>query len=233
MQPFLGRQTTNGAVIASFSSITMRAPGTSATPKGSVTRHSFVSPPSGSISSAITSFWPDARWPSEAVKQTSLVLISDDCSVRPLAQYLVQGEEINCTCCWPFYTVSPGVNCCAVPAFGPGAAGAGGTCGFVDDCWANACGPTVRASATIAGVPNTLVFAAADACPNRLRKSSGSFRHGTVKTRGLLLMTLNTAAVKLLEPPDKPTDQKDPNPRTGRCKNKRAHRAHACRRFFL
>src|SRR6516165_4894627 len=152
MQPFLGRQTTNGAVIASFSSITMRAPGTSATPKGSVTRNSFVSPPADSISRAITSFWPDVRWPSEAVKQTSLVLISDDCSVRPLAQYLVQGEEINCTCCWPF---------------GPGAACAGRTGGFVDGCWANACGPTVRASATIAGV----ALAAADALRFVMRSS--------------------------------------------------------------
>src|ERR1035437_964464 len=148
MQPFLGRQTINGAVIASFSSITMRAPGTSATPKGSVTRNSFVSPPSGSISRAIKSFWPDARWPSEAVKQTSLVLSSDDCSVRPLEQYLAQGEEISCTCCWPLCTVSP----CAV-----------GTGGFVGGCSANACGPTERASATIASVLNTLVFAAADA----------------------------------------------------------------------
>src|SRR6516162_7839358 len=166
MQPFLGRQTTNGAVIASFSSITMRAPGTSATPKGSVTRNSFVSPPSDSISRAITSFWPDVRWPSEAVKQTSLVLISDDCSVGPLAQYLVQGEEISCTCCW-----SPGATCCTCPAFGPGAACTGGTGGFVDGCWANTCGPTVRASATIAGVLNTLIFAAADAVRYVMRSS--------------------------------------------------------------
>src|SRR6516164_10454628 len=107
MQPFLGRQTTYGAVIASFSSIIMRAPGTNATPKGSVTRNSFVSPPAGSISRAITSFCPEGRWPSEAVKQTSLVLISDDCSVRPLAQYLVQGEEIACTC-WLLCTISLG-----------------------------------------------------------------------------------------------------------------------------
>src|SRR6516165_3020661 len=164
MQPFLGRQTTNGAVIASFSSITMRAPGTSATPKGSVTRNSFVSPPSDSISRAITSFWPDVRWPSEAVKQTSLVAISDDCSVRPLAQYLVQGEEISCTCCWPFCT---GAACCACPAFGPGAACAGRTGGFVDGCRANACGPTVRASATIAGVALT----AADALRYVMRSS--------------------------------------------------------------
>src|SRR5262249_20553756 len=163
MQPFLGRQTTNGAVIASVSLITMRVPGTSATPRGSVTRNSFVSPPFGSISSAITSFWPDVRWPSEAVKQSSLVLISDDCSVRSLAQYLVQGEEIICTCCWPFCTVSPGAACCACRAFGPGAACAGGTGGFVGGCWANACGPTMRANATIAGVLSALVFAAADA----------------------------------------------------------------------
>src|SRR5215467_14289512 len=150
MQPFLGRQTTNGAVIASFSSIIMRTPGTSATPKGSVTRNSFVSPPSGSISRAITSFSPDVRWPSEAVKQTSLVLISDDCSVRPLAQYLVQGEEISCTCCWRFCTVSRGAACCACPAFGAGAACAAGTGGFVDGCWANTRGPTVRASTIVA-----------------------------------------------------------------------------------
>src|ERR1700681_2657350 len=184
MQPFLGKQTTNGAVIASFSSITMRAPGTSDTPKGSVTRNSFASPPSGSISSAITSFWPDVRWPSEAVKHTSLVAISDECSVRLLAQYLVQGEEISCTC-WPCCTVSPGAACCACPAFGPGAA-----C-----CWANAYGPNVRASATIAGMLNTLVFTATDAVryiisssplvlavpwrndPDDLRKAIRSVRH--------------------------------------------------------
>src|SRR6516162_9748084 len=129
MQPFLGRQAIYGAVIASFSSITMRTPGTSATPKGSVTRNSLVSPPSGSISRAITSFWPDVRWPSEAVKQTSLVLVSDDCSVMFLAQYRVQGEAITCSCCWPFCTVSPGAPCCACPVFGPGAACVGG---FVD-----------------------------------------------------------------------------------------------------
>src|SRR5580704_14701603 len=152
MQPFLGRQTTYGAVIASFSSMTMRAPGTSATPKGSVTRKSFASLSFGSISRAITSFWPDVRWPSDAVKQTSLVLMSDDCSVRPLAQYLVQGEEIICT-------VSPGAPC------------AGGAGGFVDGCWANACGPTVRASATIAGMLNTIVFAAADAVQYVMRNS--------------------------------------------------------------
>src|SRR5215472_2266392 len=122
MQPFLDRQTTYGAVIASFSSMTMRAPGTSATPKGSVTRNSFVSPPSGSISRAITSFWPDVRWPSEAVKQTSLVPISDDCSARPLAQYFLQGEEISCTGRWLLCIVSPGVAC------------AGGTGGFGDGC---------------------------------------------------------------------------------------------------
>src|SRR5215467_4290695 len=150
MQPFLGKQTTNGAVIASFSSTTMRAPGTSATPKGSVTRNSFASLPSGSISRAITSFSPDVRWPSEAVKQTSLVLISDDCSVRPFAQYLVHGDEISCT-------VPPGTACCAGPALGVG----GGAGGFVDGCWANACGgPTVRASTTIAAALNTLAFAA-------------------------------------------------------------------------
>src|SRR6516162_8949074 len=150
MQPFLGGQAIYGAVIASFSSITMRAPGTSATPKGSVTRNSFVSSPSGSISRAITSFWPDVRWPSEAVKQTCLVVISDDCSVRPLAQYLVQGEAISCTCWEPFFTVSLGA-VWACPAFGPGA----------DGCSANACGPTMRASAIIAGV--LIALAAADA----------------------------------------------------------------------
>src|SRR6516164_9128177 len=171
MQPLLGRQAIYGAVIASFSSITMRAPGTSATPKGSVTRNSFVLSPAGSISRAITSFWPDVRWPSAAVKQTSLALISEDCSVRPLAQYLAQGETISCTCCWPFCTVSAGAACCVCPAFGPGAACAGGTGGFVDGCWANACGPSVRASATIASVPNTLVFAAADAVRYVMRSS--------------------------------------------------------------
>src|SRR5512142_13691 len=162
MQPFAGRQTTNGAVIASFSSMTMRAPGTSATPSGSVTRNSFASPASGSISSAITSFWPDMRWPSEAVKQTSLVLISDDCSVGPLAQYLLQGEEMTCTCCWPC-PVSSGTACCACPALGTGAACAGGTGRFVDGCWATACGPTVRASASIAVTLSTLVFAPGEA----------------------------------------------------------------------
>src|SRR6185437_9786643 len=96
MQPFLGRQATNGAVIASFSSITIRAPGTSATPKGSVMRNSFVLLPIGSISRAIASFCPDARWPSAAVKQTSLAPISEGCSVGPLAQYLVHGEKIIC-----------------------------------------------------------------------------------------------------------------------------------------
>src|ERR1700756_2330830 len=98
MQPVLGSQTSYGAVIASFSSISMRAPGISATPKGSVTRNSFVALPSGSISRAITSFWPDVRWASEAVKQTSLALISDDFAVKPLAQYLVQGEAISRNC---------------------------------------------------------------------------------------------------------------------------------------
>src|SRR6516165_6123232 len=170
MQPFLGRQTINGAVIASCSSITMRAPGTSATPKGSVTRNSFVSVPSGSISRAITSFWPDIRWPSEAVKHTCLVVISDDCSVRPLPQYLVQGEAISCTCCEPFCTVSLGA-VWACPAFGPGAACGGGTGGFVDGCWANACGPTMRASAIIAGVRNMVVLAAADALRYVMRSS--------------------------------------------------------------
>src|SRR5215467_1575793 len=142
MQPFLARQTTYGAVIASFSSITMRTPGTSATPKGTVTRSSFVSFPAGSISRAITNFWPDARWPSEAVKQTSLVPISDDCSVRPLAQYLLQGEEISCICRCSFCNGSSG------------ATRAGGACGRVEGCWANAFGPTVRASATIGGPIN-------------------------------------------------------------------------------
>src|SRR5215469_7164527 len=133
MQPFLGRQTTNGAVIATFSSITIRAPGTSATPKGSVTRNSFVLPPSGSISRAMTNFWPDARWPSAAVKQTPLALICEDCSARPLAQYLAQDEKISCTCCSLFCTVF-----CACPAFGPGAGClAGGIGGFADFCRAS------------------------------------------------------------------------------------------------
>src|SRR5450755_185202 len=161
MQPFLGRQATYGAVIASFSSITMRAPGTSATPRGNVTRNSFVSPPSGSISRAITSFWPGVRWPSAAVKQTSLVLTSEDCSVEPLAQYLAQGEKIICTCCWPLCTVLAGaVVCCACLAFG--AACADGTGGFVDGCCANTCGSSVRASANIASMLSTLVFAATE-----------------------------------------------------------------------
>ena len=64
-----------------------------------------------------------------------------------------------------------GAACCACPAFGPGAACAGGTGGFVDGCWANASGPTARASATIAGVLNTLVFAAADAVRYVMRSS--------------------------------------------------------------
>ena len=131
--------------------------------QGSVTRNSFVSLPFGSIKRAITSFWPDVRWPSEAVKQTSLVLISDDCSVGPFAQYRVQGEAITCTCCWPFCAASPGAPCCACPAFGPGAACVGGAGGFADGCWANACGPAVRTSATIADRLDTLAFAATDA----------------------------------------------------------------------
>src|SRR5438552_14805539 len=163
MQPFLGRQTTYGAVIASCSSITMRARGTSATPRGSVTRNSFVSRPTGSISRAITSFSPDFRWPSAAVKQTCLALTSEDCSVGPFAQYLAHVEKISCTCCCPFCTVSTGAACCACPAFGPGAACVGGTGGFVAGCCANTCGPIVRASATIASILRTLVFAATDA----------------------------------------------------------------------
>src|ERR1700727_2445410 len=95
MQPVFGSQTSYGAVIASFSSITTRAPGINATPRGNVTRNSFVSLPSGSISRAITSFWPDARCASEAVKQTSLVLISDDFAARPVAQYLAQGAAVS------------------------------------------------------------------------------------------------------------------------------------------
>src|ERR1700729_4203211 len=112
----------------------MRAPGTNATPKGSVTRNSFVSLPTGPISNAIASFWPDARWPSAAVKQTWLVPILEDCAVGFLAQYLVQGEKIICI-------VSAGAAC------------ADGTGGFVDACWADACDPTVRASAAIASLP--------------------------------------------------------------------------------
>src|SRR6516164_6795042 len=163
MKPFLHRQAINGVVIASFSSIKMRAPGTSATPKGSVRVTASYRPPPVLSAGRQRAFDPDVRWPSAAVKQTSLALISEDCSVRPLAQYLAQGETISCTCCWPFCTVSAGAACCVCPAFGSGAACAGGTGGFVDGCWANACGPSVRASATIASVPNTLVFAAADA----------------------------------------------------------------------
>src|ERR1051326_8780200 len=133
MQPFLGRQTTNGALIPSFSSMTIRAPGTSATPNGSVTRNSFVLPPSGSMSRAMTSFWPDARWPSAAVKQTSLDLISDDRTVGPVAQYLFQGEKITCTCCSPFCGVLAGAACSCL---GPGAACDGGTGGVVFGCLA-------------------------------------------------------------------------------------------------
>lgn len=111
--------------MAACSSMTMRAPGTSATPSGSVTRNSFASLPFGSRSKAITSFWPDLRWPSEAVKQTSLVLTSDDCSVGFLMQYRVQDEAISCSCCWPFCAVPAGAPSWSCPAFGPG-------------CWANA-----------------------------------------------------------------------------------------------
>src|SRR5579883_1637553 len=120
--------------------MTMRAPGISATPRGSVTRNSFVSLPSGSINSAMTSFWPDFRCPSAAVKQTSLALISEDCSVTPFAQYLDHGEKITCTCCWPLRTISAGAACCARPAFVP----------------------IARASATIANMFGTLIFVSTD-----------------------------------------------------------------------
>src|SRR5581483_7456762 len=103
-------------------------------------RNSFVSLPSGSTNSAMTSFWPDLRCPSAAVKQPSLALISEDCSVTPFAQYLDQGERITCTCCWPLRTVSPGAVCCACPAFVP----------------------IVRASATKTNMFGTLVFVSTD-----------------------------------------------------------------------
>src|SRR5262249_6698253 len=125
--------------------------------------NSFASLASGSIRRAITSFWPDVRWPSAAVKQTSLALTSEDCPVGPLAQYLAQGEKIICTGCGPLCIASRGAVCCTCPLSGPGAACVDGTSGFVDGCWANTCGPAPRASATIASVPTTIVFAATDA----------------------------------------------------------------------
>jgi hypothetical protein len=82
------------------------------------------------------------------VKQTSLALISEDWLVGPLAQYLAQGEKIIRICCWPLGTVPTGSAC----------ADAAG--GFVEGCWANACGPAARASATAASMLTWLVFAA-------------------------------------------------------------------------
>src|ERR1700722_19297702 len=218
--------------------MTMRAPGTSATPSGNVTRKSFVSLPFDSISSAITTFCPDFRWPSEAVKQTSLVPPSADCAAGFLTQYRVQGEAITGSCCWPFCAASSGAPGSACPAFGPGAPCDGGAGGFVDRCWASAPSPAVRASAAIASLLSARAFCAPDAvrcfmrggplvlpapwrnvldCVSVVRAVRGPrqpFDRG--HSRGLLIEVLHAK-----------------KPRTGRCKTPARIAAHACSRFFL
>ena len=75
----------------------------------------------------------------------------------------IEGEAMVIALDLKGLAVSTGAACCACPAFGPGAACVGGTGGFVAGCCANTCGPIVRASATIASILRTLVFAATDA----------------------------------------------------------------------
>ena len=64
-----------------------RVPGCSDMPSGSVTRRILRGSPSGSISTAATTGWPDSTRPSLPVKQTCLAFAS-----CPFRQNLVQGE---------------------------------------------------------------------------------------------------------------------------------------------
>src|SRR5262245_48244647 len=92
MQPLL-KQITYGPVIGWPLSTITRVPGASDMPSGSVTRSTFFGSPSGSISTAATTGWPDSTRPSLPVKQTCLAPVS-----CPFRQNLVQGEKMSCGC---------------------------------------------------------------------------------------------------------------------------------------